>query len=162
MWWQWWQWWSLISNLHFKSLTRASLWASHHSGIVDQNVNLGKLIRKTYQRAQISWKSISKSGPQFDVKARYRNKNLGEGPWDLLAALLHTPQAAQVQPAQISSSKFWLLLVKMTRWLPTTTWTPWPPPWSPPWSPGQLLHPFPGSGRGARHGRLSCSRRDDQ
>ena len=61
----------------------------------------------------------------------------------------------------LSGSPTHLLLGNLTRWLPTTTWTPWPPPWSPPWSPGQLLHPFPGSGRGARHGRLSCSRRDD-
>ena len=82
--------------------------------------------------------------------------HLGETSWDLSAALLHTPQAAQVQPDHISqfeattSSSCDLIIISMQ-----PTWTLWPHPWLPLGSLGQLSHLSPCFDRGARHGRLS-------
>ena len=99
----------VISNLHLKALTCASFRASHHTRVVDQDVNLRILIFG-YQSVDISlWISIS-GYRSVDIRIRMivsrcirisdRN-HLGETSWDLSTTLLHTPQAAQVQPIHL-------------------------------------------------------------
>ena len=61
-----------ISN---PSLVRASGQAITPALLIRMSI-WENLSGKTYKRAQIFWKSISKSGPQFDVKVRYSNRTL--------------------------------------------------------------------------------------